>query len=86
MERHGYLQAISHTWLRIEPNELPDREWAEQANPLMGAASPLRSAVPTHLSFHPRIPDFEISSASFESISLCIFQPIFFSRDLINRN
>lgn len=31
MERLGHLQAISHTWLRIEPNELADLEWAEQS-------------------------------------------------------
>lgn len=30
MERLGYLQAISHTWSRIGPNEQPDLEWAEQ--------------------------------------------------------
>lgn len=30
MEILRYLQAISHTWSGIEPNELPDLEWEEK--------------------------------------------------------
>lgn len=30
MEILHYLQAVSHTWSGIEPNELPDLEWEEK--------------------------------------------------------